>query len=171
MTGGLAYELTRLLGGDWHGSYGTVPAPGHSKRDRSLSIKSNPHNPNDVILHSFAGEQWKTIKDELRRRGSCWPWVGGIDPLLFVQTSRRRKPSSTTQKLLSEEALVKKPSGFGVKVFPRVARSLNTIFEGEKLRSIPCRTYSGICRRSRHGTLTQQWSRPSACPSSASPDA
>lgn len=69
MTGGLAYELTRLLGGDWHGSYGTVPAPGHSKRDRSLSIKSNPHNPNDVILHSFAGEQWKTIKDELRRRG------------------------------------------------------------------------------------------------------
>ena len=69
MTGSLAYELTRRLGGDWHGGYGLVPAPGHSKRDRSLSVRLHPHNASDIILHSFAGEDWKAIKTEFRRNG------------------------------------------------------------------------------------------------------
>ena len=69
MNGGLAYEITRRLGGDWHGTYGLVPAPGHSKQDRSLSIKPHPNNLHDVTLHSFVGEDWKTIKDELRHKG------------------------------------------------------------------------------------------------------
>jgi hypothetical protein len=69
MTTGIALEVTRRLGGEWHGSYGVAPGPGHSKGDRSLSIIQHPNNPDDVILHSFAGDDWKAIKEELRRDG------------------------------------------------------------------------------------------------------
>jgi hypothetical protein len=64
-----AERITRALDGDWHGHYGTAPAPGHSKRDRSLSIRPHPADPEDVILHSFAGEDWQEVKTDLRRQG------------------------------------------------------------------------------------------------------
>jgi len=67
--GRLAYEVTRALGGEWHGSYGLAPGPGHSKRDRSLMIKPHRDDPDDVFFHSFAGDDYRLIKDDLRRRG------------------------------------------------------------------------------------------------------
>jgi hypothetical protein len=65
----LAHEIVKRLGGDWCGAYGLVPGAGHSKRDRSLSVRQNPDDAEDVILHSFAGEDWKGIKDEWRAHG------------------------------------------------------------------------------------------------------
>ena len=67
--GSLAYEVTRALGGEWHGSYGLAPGPGHSKQDRSLMIKPHRDDPDDVFFHSFAGDDYSLIKDNLRRRG------------------------------------------------------------------------------------------------------
>jgi hypothetical protein len=64
-----AERITRALSGDWHGHYGTAPAPGHSKRDRSLSIRPHPTDPDDIIVHCFAGENWQEVKVDLRRRG------------------------------------------------------------------------------------------------------
>jgi hypothetical protein len=64
-----AERITRELGGDWHGHYGTAPAPGHSKHDRSLSIRPHRDDPDDVIIHAFAGEDWQDIKADLRSRG------------------------------------------------------------------------------------------------------
>jgi hypothetical protein len=64
-----AQHITRALGGDWHGSYGTVPAPGHSHKDRSVSIRPHSSDPDDVVVYSFTGEDPLTIKDELRRHG------------------------------------------------------------------------------------------------------
>lgn len=65
----IAERVTRELGGDWHGHYGTAPAPGHSKYDRSLSIRPHRDDPDDVIIHAFAGEDWQDIKADLRSRG------------------------------------------------------------------------------------------------------
>ena len=65
----LAQEVTRALGGEWHGSYGAAPGPGHKKTDRSLTIRPHRTDPNDIVLHSFAGDDYKAMKDELRRRG------------------------------------------------------------------------------------------------------
>lgn len=56
-----ARDLTQRLGGDWHGSYGLVPGPGHSHRDRSVSVIDGPSG--EIIVHSFAGEDWRGIKD------------------------------------------------------------------------------------------------------------
>ena len=65
----LAYEVTRALGGEWHGSYGAAPGPGHKKTDRSLTIRPHRDNPDDVFFHSFAGDDCRPIRDDLRRRG------------------------------------------------------------------------------------------------------
>ncbi len=65
----LARDVVRHLGGDWLGHYGLAPGPGHSKKDRSLKIKPHPSDNGDIILYSFAGEDWRDLKDELRRKG------------------------------------------------------------------------------------------------------
>lgn len=64
-----AQRIVRAMGGDWHGSYGNVPAPGHSPRDRSVTIRPHRSNPYDVVVNSFAGDDPLAIKDELRRQG------------------------------------------------------------------------------------------------------
>jgi AAA domain len=61
--------ITRALGGDWYGTYGCAPGPGHSRKDRSLKVSPHPSDPSDVILHSFTGDDWKPIKDNLRQQG------------------------------------------------------------------------------------------------------
>lgn len=62
-----AFELVKALGGDWHGSYGLVPGPGHSPKDRSVCIINGENG--EIIIHSHAGEDWRKIKDALRRSG------------------------------------------------------------------------------------------------------
>ena len=72
----LARQVTKHLGGDWHGHYGTAPGPGHRKGDASLTIRAHRSNPDDIVLHSFAGDDWQGIKDELRRAGVLPKWGG-----------------------------------------------------------------------------------------------
>ena len=61
-----AREITGALGGDWHGSYGLCPGPGHSPHDRSLKVSNGSCG---LVVHSFAGERWQDIKDALRSQG------------------------------------------------------------------------------------------------------
>jgi hypothetical protein len=47
----------RALGGDVSGRDGVVcPGPGHSRQDRSLSVRFDPSAPDGFVVHSFAGE-------------------------------------------------------------------------------------------------------------------
>ena len=61
--------IARELGGDLIGAHVSAPGLGHSLRDRSLSISLNPDDPHDVLVHSFAGDDYRPVKDHLRRRG------------------------------------------------------------------------------------------------------
>ena len=54
-----AHELTKAYGGDWSGSYGLLPGPDHSPKDRSLKVWDTP---NGVRVHSFAGDDWRTCR-------------------------------------------------------------------------------------------------------------
>jgi hypothetical protein len=65
----LARAITHALGGDWSGSGGQLPGIGHSQRDRSVSITDHPDNPDDVLVHSFAGDDSLEFKRHLRERG------------------------------------------------------------------------------------------------------
>jgi hypothetical protein len=71
MSDALAKRVTEYLKGEWsrRRNHGLAPGPGHSKHDRSLSIKRHSTNPDDVVLYSFAGDDVLAIKDDLRRAG------------------------------------------------------------------------------------------------------
>jgi RecA-family ATPase len=64
----LAQSITKALGGEWKGRFGAVPGPGHSASDRSVTVRDDDAG-RDVLVHSFAGDDWKAIKDEWRRIG------------------------------------------------------------------------------------------------------
>ncbi len=65
MTG--AAEITKALGGRWHGSFGTARCPAHDDARPSLQLSDGDGGA--VIVHCHAGCDWRDIKAELRRRG------------------------------------------------------------------------------------------------------
>lgn len=51
----IAQAITRHYGGDWCGTYGAFPTPGHSLADRGMTVKDAPDAPDGVLIHSFNG--------------------------------------------------------------------------------------------------------------------
>lgn len=62
-----AYEITRALHGSWNGRYGLIPGPGHSPQDRSLCVRDDENG--GIIVHSFAGDDWRVCRDYLKSLG------------------------------------------------------------------------------------------------------
>jgi hypothetical protein len=64
---GLA-AIVRCLGGALYagGRRASVPGPGHSRADRSVSLALVDGR---VLIHSFAGDDWRHVRDDLLRRG------------------------------------------------------------------------------------------------------
>jgi hypothetical protein len=62
-----AQDMTKALGGHWHGSYGTARCPAHDDREPSLSIRGGVDG--EPVFTCFAGCDWRDIKDVLRARG------------------------------------------------------------------------------------------------------
>jgi hypothetical protein len=58
----------RALGGDVNGRSVTCPGPGHSPRDRSLSVTPEPSVANGFLVHSFAGDDPIVCLDYVRAR-------------------------------------------------------------------------------------------------------
>ncbi len=73
-----AQDLTKALGGRWHGSYGTAKCPAHDDREPSLSIRGGADG--EPVFTCFARCDWRDIKDVLRARG------------LLPERSERRRP-------------------------------------------------------------------------------
>jgi hypothetical protein len=68
--------IARALGGDMVSRNAVVaPGPGHSRKDRSLSVRLV--NSGDFVVFSHAGDDWQTCKDYVRERLG-WPaWEPG----------------------------------------------------------------------------------------------
>ena len=62
------HAIVAALGGDLYagGSRASIPAPGHSTADRSVSLMLVADR---VIIHGFGGADWRTARDDLRGRG------------------------------------------------------------------------------------------------------
>ncbi|MDZ7895442.1 MAG: AAA family ATPase [Sphingobium sp.] len=69
-----AQNITRHFNGTWHGSYGTIPTPGHSGKDRGTTVKDGEDG--EVLFHSFNGngDEFRDLKDECRRAGLLPDW-------------------------------------------------------------------------------------------------
>src|SRR5712691_9358997 len=67
--------IAQALGGEISGGQVLAPGPGHSPKDRSLSIKLNEIG--GVIVHSFAGDDPIACKDYVRERCGVPAWRPG----------------------------------------------------------------------------------------------
>lgn len=61
-------RIVKARGGTGHGSSGTFPGLGHSATDRSVTISARSDG-RGVVIHSFAGGDWRAEQDDLVRRG------------------------------------------------------------------------------------------------------
>jgi RecA-family ATPase len=116
-----AQKITNHFGGDWHGSYGMFPSPGHGKSDRGMSIKDADNG--DVLINSFNGGDAMAVMDECRRLGllperdmsrqrDVWTETGiyeyvGADGTVAYRTKRLEKPGE------AKRFIAQRPDGKG----------------------------------------------------------
>ena len=67
-------QIARASGGEISGRQVKAPGPGHSPKDRSLSIKLDESTPDGFLVHSFAGDP--RCKDYVREKLGLPPWKG-----------------------------------------------------------------------------------------------
>ncbi|MGA0608412.1 DUF7146 domain-containing protein [Phenylobacterium sp. VNQ135] len=65
---GTLHHIVAVLGGDLYagGRRANVPAPGHSRADRSVSLLLSEGR---LVVHSFGAATWQEVLDDLRARG------------------------------------------------------------------------------------------------------
>ena len=66
-------EIARALGGKVEGHWVRVPGPGHSAKDRSLSVRLTDDR-SDIFVTSFAGDDAIACKDYVRARVGMQQW-------------------------------------------------------------------------------------------------
>lgn len=71
-------KIAAALGGEIAGHNSIVaPGPGHSPRDRSLSVRIAPDAPDGFIVHSFANDDPLLCRDYVRQRLGLPAWQPG----------------------------------------------------------------------------------------------
>jgi hypothetical protein len=58
--------IARALGGEIAGRCILAPGPGHSAKDRSLSVRLDPTAPDGFLVHSFGGDDWRACREHVR---------------------------------------------------------------------------------------------------------
>lgn len=66
--------LRHALGGEIVGRQLICPGPGHSHKDRSLSITLSRSSPIGFLCHSFAGDDWRDCQEYVCGRLGLKPW-------------------------------------------------------------------------------------------------
>ena len=97
-------EIARAVGGEISGGQVRAPGPGHSTKDRSLSIKLAADG--DFIIHSFANDDAMECRDYVRERlgEPQWKPNGGHDPVTasYVYQTEDGKPYLSVQRTASK---------------------------------------------------------------------
>jgi hypothetical protein len=82
------HEIARALGGEISGDQVRAPGPGHSSKDRSLSIKVSADAPDGFVVNSFTGDDPITCKDYVRSKLD-------LPPFKSKATRRQSRPYAT----------------------------------------------------------------------------
>jgi hypothetical protein len=86
-------QVAAAVGGVVSNGQILAPGPGHSREDRSLSIKIAPNAPGGFVVKSFAGDNDLDCKDYVRQRLNL--------PAFQANGQRRRKSSAEIENLLA----------------------------------------------------------------------
>lgn len=95
-----AREVAAALGGDVNGRNSvSAPGPGHSRDDRSLSIRIEPRAPGGFVVTSFAGDDALACKDYVRQRLGLEEWRPtrqvDVEPINFIERMEERARESS----------------------------------------------------------------------------
>jgi hypothetical protein len=94
-------RIARLLGGTVCGLNRILcPGPGHTRPDRSLSVTFV--GADEPIVHSFAGDDWRTCKDHVADLLGLPKWRPGQD----FEEQRRRQEAKRTLRAKTEAETV-----------------------------------------------------------------
>jgi len=101
-----ARAIAHMLGGDvTSGDSANVPGPGHSKNDRSLSIRID-RATGELLVCSHAGDDWRACKDYVRSRL-------GLDHR-EISTERRRTSFAVLRSGLDNDKEKKKSAALRI---------------------------------------------------------
>jgi Toprim domain-containing protein len=74
-----------------------APGPGHSPRDRSLSVRIDPGAPEGFLCNSFSMDGWRECRDHVRRALRLQQFA----PIACSTTPRRSRIATTTADALA----------------------------------------------------------------------
>jgi Toprim domain len=84
-------QAARSLGGEISGNQITCPGPGHSRSDRSLSVRFDSAAPEGFVVHSFANDDPIRCRDYVRQRLGLPAWQPGDERNRRVPSPRRKE--------------------------------------------------------------------------------
>src|SRR5262245_38417968 len=84
-------SIARALGGEISGRQILAPGPGHSRGDRSLSVRIEPEAPDGFLVHSFAGDDPIICKNYIRRQLGLPEWEPGDEQDRRIDASQRAR--------------------------------------------------------------------------------
>ena len=129
-------EIARALGGEVCGGQILAPGPGHSPKDRSLSLKPIVDAPDGFVVHSFAGDDPIACRDYVREK-------------LGLEHRRRASfgaPSETLRGSPCPSRTATIPTTLGGLPTPRISGTKPSTLRARSRRDIS-HTVSSSCRR------------------------
>ena len=87
--------VARALGGEINGGQVLAPGPGHSTKDRSLSVMIDANAPDGFVVHSFSEDDPIACRDYVRERL-------GLPAFKPNSTGRRRASPEDIERLLQQ---------------------------------------------------------------------
>ncbi|WP_342111819.1 toprim domain-containing protein [Methylobacterium sp. SI9] len=94
-------EIARALGGQIRGNRVVAPGPGHSRRDRSMSVRLAEATDGFVVT-SFAGDPWETCRDyvaaQLGLPDDHWRRPRDLDPVEIERRAEARRRAEEQER-------------------------------------------------------------------------
>jgi hypothetical protein len=136
-------SIARALGGEISGRQILAPGPGHSRGDRSLSVRIEPEAPDGFLVHSFAGDDPIICKNYIRRQLGLPEWEPGDEQDRRINASQRARFDRTA---IDHEA-DKQPRSEDDHV--RIKRAVTIWKEGRDPRGTLAESYLNLHRKLR----------------------
>lgn len=126
-----ARTIARALGGEASGNTVRAPGPGHSRHDRSLSVKLDPYAPEGFVVHSFAGDDPLDCRDYVRAAIG----LPGFKPRREVRVAPRPAPIEDDRKRITAALTIWRQAGNPAgTIVEHYLRSRGLRLEGEDIR-------------------------------------
>jgi putative DNA primase/helicase len=91
-------EMARALDGEVVGRQVLAPGPGHSRKDRSLAVWLSDTAPGGFIVHSHAGDDWRTCRDHVADRLGIVRGVAEPDPVEWARQRERQADADRKER-------------------------------------------------------------------------